>query len=133
MPRIERDGVAGLPSAGIELKDGEQLTGIRIVLTYGNATLRGVVNVENGTLPNGARVFVRLTKPGEKLSTPRFTEVDARGHFLSEYLVPGVYEVQATVGGGGMPQRTVEREVNVQDGVVTDVTITLDLSTPPKP
>ena len=133
IPRIERDGVAGPGSAGIEVKEGEQLTGIRVVLAYGTATLRGVVNLENGTLSDGARFFVRLAKPGEKLSNLRMIQVDARGHFLIENLVPGVYEVHAAVSGPQMQPRNVKREVSVQDGVITDITITVDMSAPPKP
>src|SRR5215207_7883962 len=49
LARIEREGI--LPQRGVELKDGEQLTGLRVVLTYGSATLRGVVKLENGTPP----------------------------------------------------------------------------------
>lgn len=132
IPRIERDGVAG-PGSGFEIKEGEQLTGIRVVLAYGTATLRGVANVENGTLPDGARFYVRLARPGEKLSNLRVPQVDARGHFLIENLVPGVYEVHVSVGGGGMQQRNTKREVSLQDGVTTDITITIDLSAPAKP
>ncbi|HEU4833330.1 MAG TPA: carboxypeptidase-like regulatory domain-containing protein [Pyrinomonadaceae bacterium] len=130
--RIERDGVT-LPRGGIEMKDGEQLTGLRVVLSYGNATLRGVVNVENGELPPGARIYVRLARPGEKLSNLRTPQVDARGHFFIEGLAPGTYEVHAAVSAPQMQPRMVMREVSVQDGVTTDLTITIDLTPPQKP
>ncbi|HSL54838.1 MAG TPA: carboxypeptidase regulatory-like domain-containing protein [Pyrinomonadaceae bacterium] len=132
LARIERDGVA-LPDKVIEIKEGEQLTGLRLVVAYGTATLRGILNAENGTLPDGARFYVRLTKPGEKLSNLRTPQVDARGHFLIENMVPGVYEVHVSVGGGGMQQRNTKRDVSLQDGVTTDLTITVDLSAPAKP
>jgi 5-hydroxyisourate hydrolase-like protein (transthyretin family) len=128
--RFERDGV--VLTNGIEIKEGEQLTGLRVVFSFGNATLRGVVTVENGTLPTGARFFVRVTKSGDKFSNLRLPQVDARGRFLMEGLAPGMYEVKAGVGGVGMQLREVKREVNVPDGV-TDVTISIDLSTPSKP
>jgi len=131
--RIEREGVP-LPRS-LEVRDGEQVTGLRVVLAYGNATLRGVVNFDNGELPNGARFFIRLTKGGQNLSSLRPPQVDARGHFLIEGLPAGTYEVHASVGGipGIPPPRAVTREVNVQDGVITDMTITLEMPTPPKP
>ena len=132
LARVERDGVTAPPS-GLEIKDGEQLTGIRVVLVYGNATLRGVVNLENGTLPAGARIFVRITKPGEKVSNLRSPQVDARGHFMVEGLQPGAYEVHASVTIPQTRVNTVKREVNLQDGVITDVTITIDMSAPPNP
>jgi 5-hydroxyisourate hydrolase-like protein (transthyretin family) len=130
--RIERDGVP-LPRS-LEVREGEQVTGIRVVLAYGNATLRGVVSFDNGELPNGARFFIRLTKSGQNLTNVRPPQVDARGHFLIEGLPAGTYEVHATVGGvPGVPPRGVTREVNVQDGVITDMTITIEMPTPPKP
>lgn len=128
--RIEREGLPGQRT--IEIKEGEQLAGVRVVLTYGSGTIRGVVNVENGVLPNGARFFVRFTKSGEGPMNMRQPQVDSRGHFLVDGLPAGVYEVTASVSGG--PQmRTAKREVTVQDGVVTDVAITIDLTTAPKP
>lgn len=129
--RIERDGVPVQRS--IEIKDGEQLTGVRVVLGYGTAKLRGVVNLDNGVLPEGARFFVRiLNKSGQLLSNFRPPEVDARGHFLIEDLPAGVYEIQA--GVSGLPQmRTVKREFSVQDGVTTDITITIEVPQTPKP
>ena len=133
--RLERDGVA-VPRA-IEIKEGEQLTGIRVVISYGTAILRGVVKVENGTLPEGAQMFVRLIRPGDPpvLMTP-FPSVDTRGNFLMEGIPPGTYEINASVAGlgGPMPHRVSKRQITIQDGVTNEVTITVDLSAPlPKP
>lgn len=130
--RIERDGVPF--QRGIEIKDGEQLTGVRVVLAYGSGKLRGVVNLENGVAPEGARFWVRILKSGQVLSNFRPPEVDARGHFLVEDLPPGVYEIQAgVIGLPQTPPRTVKREVSVQDGVTTDITITIELPQTSKP
>ena len=133
--RIEHDGQEMSWVHGVDMKDGEQLTGLRVVLAYGNATLRGVVNVENGELPPGARIYVRLTRPGEKLSNLRTPQVDARGHFLIEGLPAGTYEVHASVvpGPQTQPARLAMREVSVQDGATTDVTLTIDLTPPQQP
>ena len=130
--RIERDGVAS--ARGLEIKDGEQVTGLRVVVAYGNATLRGVVTFENGELPPGGRIFVRLAKPGENLSNMRPPQVDARGHFLVEGLAAGAYEVHVAVSGGqGIQVRNVKRDISVQDGVTTDITIAIDMTPPQKP
>jgi len=130
--RIERDGVP--LSRNLEVKEGEQVTGIRVVLAYGNATLRGVISLENGVLPIGARFFIRITKSGQNLSNLRPPQVDARGHFLIEGLPAGTYEVHASVAGvPGIPPQGVMREVSVQDGVITDMAITIEMPTPPKP
>jgi hypothetical protein len=47
---------------------------------------------------------------------------------------PGVYELSAGIlGASSMLSRLVKQEVTVQDGVVTDVTITIDVGTTLKP
>jgi protocatechuate 3,4-dioxygenase beta subunit len=129
LSRIERDGVALAPR-GLEIKEGEQVTGLRVVLAYGNATIRGVVKLENGTLPEGARIFVRVTKVGDHTGL-RPPPVDERGQFLIEGLSAGTYEIMASISymTGPVPQQTraARQQVNVQNGVVTDVVITLDL------
>lgn len=124
--RIERDG-AVMPR--LEVKDGESLTGVKIFISYGTATLRGVINVENGSLPANPRFMVRLTKPGENGSFIRPPQVDARGHFLMEGIAAGVYDLQAFIVGSSPRQpRSPKRSVTLSDGVVTDVTVTIDLS-----
>ena len=131
--RIERDGIV-LPR--VEIREGENLAGLRVVLVYGNGTIRGVVKVENGTLSPDARMIVRLAKPGgEGLGGIRPSQVDARGLFLIEGIPTGNYEVTLTVFGAGVPPGLrLKREVSVQDGVVSDVMITVDLTAPqPKP
>ena len=136
--RVEHNGAV---VRGIPIKEGEQLTGLRVVLTYGNATLRGVVEVENGTLPGGARIWINLLKAGERPgpSNIRPYQVDARGHFLIEGVPGGTYEVRATVVATPQlqPPRLARREITLQDGVATDITLTIDMSAPvnapPKP
>lgn len=129
--RIERDG---MPAPRMELKEAEQVTGVKIIVGYGNATLRGVVKIENGPLPTGARVFLRLTKPGETASYMRPPIIDERGNFLMEGIPPGQYEITATVLGGEMKRpKPVKQEVSLTDGVVTDVRITIDTANPANP
>lgn len=108
---------------------------MRVIVTYGSATIRGVVKIGDGPLPEGTRVFIRVSKPGETLPNFRPTTVDARGHFLMEGLAAGTYELSAviTTGSAPTPPRTVKREVTVTDGAVTDVTITVDMNAPARP
>jgi hypothetical protein len=124
--RIERDG-AVVPR--LEVKDGETVSGVRIFVSYGTASLRGVINVENGTVPPGARFTVRLTRMGETNSFLRPPQVDARGHFLMEGLPAGVYEVTAyMIGNARQTRPSAKRTVSLADGIVTDVTFTVDLA-----
>lgn len=122
---IERDGITVSPR-GLEVKDGEQLVGVRVFVAFGSATLRGVVTFENGLLPENGRIFVRVTEPGEKLTNLRPVVVDQRGRFLMEGIPAGTYTVQVSVSVPGQPARTIKREVTLQDGQTTEVTINID-------
>ncbi len=80
---------------GFDIADGAQVTGVRIVMTYGTATLVGQTTFLNGGPAAGARLmaFARLvtTTPGATVS--RSTEVDGRGFFRLEGMPAGEYEV----------------------------------------
>jgi hypothetical protein len=129
--RLERDGVVA--TRGIDLKDGEQLTGVRVVLSYGSAIIRGLVVTENGPLPEGTRVSVSLGKPGERGMGTRPPVVDQRGRFLIEGIPAGTYELTTVVGmtTPSTPARVFRQVVTVQEGSSQDVTITVDLSAAP--
>jgi protocatechuate 3,4-dioxygenase beta subunit len=129
--RIERDGIAS--QGGLSVKDGEQVTGVRVFVSYGYATLSGVVMVDNGSLPPKGRVFARLTKPGEASSNLRPAIVDERGRFLIDGIPPGSYELQTVVNLPGQKPRTYRRQVTLQDGQTMEVTINVDSSEPAKP
>ena len=131
LSRIERDGVT--QARGLEVKEGEQVAGVRVIVNYGTAKLRGLVTIENGPLPDGARIFVRLVKSGEALNL-RPPSIDERGHFFVDGLPPGSYEITASiVGGSAKPPQSVKQTVVLDDDVTTDVNITLDLASGPKP
>jgi hypothetical protein len=126
--RIERDGVA--QASGIQIRNGEHLTGVKVTVAYGTATIRGVVKLENGTLPADARLSVHLSS----LAYPLFDEgtgVDSRGNFVIERLVAGSYELTLYVFGhpGPAPQRprSFTQFVNVSEGGVTEVTVPVNL------
>jgi hypothetical protein len=106
--------------------------GVRVFVTYGTASIRGVVNFDRSVMPEGARMFVRVVKPGVQMPTTSATFVDARGHFLLEGIPAGVYElsVSLTVPGVRMQPQTVKQQVTVQEGVVSDVSLTLELAAP---
>ena len=127
--RVERDGIVS--SSRLEIKEGEQLTGVRVIVSFGNATIRGVVKLENGSLPDGGRIILRVSKPGETLPNFRGATVDARGHFLVDGLAAGTYELTASVTTGTPPMRVAKKEVTVTDGEVTDVMITIDMNPGP--
>lgn len=126
--RVENNGV--VQPQGIEVKDGDQLTGIRVYVSYGTATLRGNVNFDRGLAPEGARMFARLIKTGTASVTANAL-VDARGHFLLEGIPSGVYEISISLFVPGTRMQSVgKQQVTLQDGVVSDVTLTLELPAP---
>ncbi len=130
--RVEHNGV--VTPNGVEIKDGDQLTGVRVYVSYGTGIVRGVVTFDAGLLPEGSRMFARLTKPGTPPIGNNSTFVDARGHFLIEGVPAGVYEVLISVfvPGNRMRAPTAKQQVTVQDGGVSEVSVALEL-TPPKP
>jgi hypothetical protein len=133
--RVEHNGVV-LPR-GIEIKEGDQLTGIRVIVGYGTASIHGVVKVENGPLPESARMVARLFRPGTPPTPVASSPVDTRGQFLMEGIPAGFYEVQVMAFGPNLKgQISSKREVSVQDGVVNEFTIGLDATPqapPPQP
>ena len=128
--RIERDGVV---TRGIELQEGQNVTGVKIVVGYGTASVRGVVAIENGPLPASARIFLRLTQPGQNSSFFRTAPADDRGRFVVDGLAPGLYEISASVSGLPRSPKLGRQQVSLTDGVVTEVNLTIDLAVPEYP
>ena len=134
--RLERDGM--VYPRGVEIKEREQVTGLRVVVGHANGAIRGVIRLATGLeLPATARlrVVVRRTEdliPGS-YGTP--VEADARGHFRVEGLIPGTYEITVSVFMNAPPAQPpsippARQTVVVTNGAVADVTITLQM---PKP
>jgi 5-hydroxyisourate hydrolase-like protein (transthyretin family) len=132
--RVERNGV--VQPNGIQVQNGEHVSGIRIVAAYSSGSIRGVVKVENGTLPSNAHLVVSLSKVGDT-NTPSEggTQADARGRFLIEGLAAGTYELSVTafIPESRQRPRRIKQLVTVTDGAATDVMVTIDLASPPSP
>ena len=133
LARVERDGVE--LTAPMDVAAGDQITGIKVVMMYGSAMVRGQVNIVGGTLPPDTQLTVSARRLGGAMGTGvsggRPGQVDARGKFVLENLAPGEYEIvlSAFQRGGtsaGTPPRTVRQKVTVGAGE-TPVTLTLDL------
>lgn len=117
---------------GIDVAQGAQLTGVRVVLVYGSATLRGQLSFPGGDAPpQGARMVVVARRVGA--SESRFTkgsEADARGRFQIEGLPAGEYEVQARAFSPNGP-RLVSEPVRVSVNEGGDVTVNVTLAQAP--
>ena len=123
--RLERDGF--VQPQDIEIKDGDQITGLRIFVVYGDSTLRGVINFKNGTLPPGARMFIHLTPVGRPNMMQRPVRVDSRGHFIMDGLIEGVYELTGGITLTTNINISSKQQVTVGPGT-TDVSLLVDLS-----
>ncbi|MBO0857554.1 MAG: carboxypeptidase regulatory-like domain-containing protein [Chloracidobacterium sp.] len=100
--RIERDGVE-IRSA-FEIRQGEQITGVRIVLAQNKATIRGQVDVAGVNLPEGCQlqiwaITINTTTGNESLPAfrsngSRHVTADEKRRFLIERLTSGEYELR---------------------------------------
>ena len=129
--RIERDGVVQL--RGLEIKSGEQISGVRIVVSYGSGIVRGTVKIVSGTPPADVRLIVRLTKPGNNSFGLRPQEVDSRGHFVIEGVPAGYYDlnVNAYFPGSRAQAPSAKQSITVNDGTATEVLLVIDLTANP--
>lgn len=133
MVRIERDNVEARD--GIEITEAANISGVRVLLAYGNAVIRGQVNVTGGTLPQGARMMVSARRAGSNTSGPmpmgmQPAEVDTRGRFTIEGLAAGEYELQLRLFGPNVPNAPpLKQNVSVPEGGESAVTFALNLAT----
>jgi protocatechuate 3,4-dioxygenase beta subunit len=87
--RIERNGAA--VGDGIKVGAGEQITDVRVVLTFRTFALRGEVKVTGGALSDSQRFYANARRTDQQSYTG--VMLDARGQFVIEGLTPGEYEV----------------------------------------
>ncbi|HKV36440.1 MAG TPA: hypothetical protein VJP89_19020 [Pyrinomonadaceae bacterium] len=132
--RIERAGIIQTGGA-LEIKQGEDITGVRIVLGYGDGSINGRVMIENGTIPANGRIFLRARKMNDNPQNTWIdatTRIDARGQFVIDNLFPGTYELTAgvLVQGSRAPLGPTKQQVVVTAGSTTNTTIRLDLNVP---
>lgn len=134
--RVERGGMV-YPHR-VDIKEHEQVTGLRVVVGYANGAIRGVIKLPpDRELPAPARfrVVARRTEDLSPGSYGTSVEADARGHFRIDGLIAGTYEIAVSVLTNTSPaQRSIipptRQTVVVTNGAVADVTITLQM---PKP
>jgi len=132
--RIELNGM--IQPGGVDVKDGEQIAGLKIFINYNTGTIRGIVKAVNGELTPATQISLWLAKTGADPSRPQSmppTVVDSRGHFVIEGLAAGSYEINVTVfvPNARRQMPAAKQQVTVSDGVVSEVTIPVDLSPDP--
>jgi hypothetical protein len=131
--RVERNGQD--ITNGMVIGQGEQLTGVRVVIGAGSGAIRGQVKIEGGQL-EGVRLTLYLRRAGGA-NIHRQTELDTNGRFAIEKLVEGDYELLigpmgvTVTGDTGVKTMsrlpTVKQTVNVNPGAVSEVTLVLSM------
>jgi Carboxypeptidase regulatory-like domain len=121
--RIERDGAVF--DQEIEVKAGEQVTGLRLVLVYANSSVHGVVNLDGGPLPPGTTGVASLLHNGKGVEGVR-GELSARGEFLLQHLWAGEYTLALSVRDTVNDRywRT-EQPITISDNTVSESVVTL--------
>ena len=132
--RVERDGV--VYRNGIDIKEREQITGLRVVVNQANGTIRGALK-----LPEGLQLTatMRLLVSVKRIEDPSFNvppvEADGRRQFLIQGLVAGTYEFNVRAVGVPGEQRPgilrPTQTVVVANGATADITIALQMPTVP--
>jgi len=127
--RIELNGaeVAG----GVDVGAGQQITGVRLVLSYGAGVIRGRVKIQGGNLPDSTPLIVSArdaTTLGP--SSSKSARVDARGLFVIQGLADGEYELTLMVVGNapGRRMQPLRQKVTVTQGAAAEAVFVLDLS-----
>lgn len=126
--RMERNG-ADLQE-GLRVEAGEQVAGVRLIATYGNSSIRGVVQVQGGVLPPQMRLTISAQRVDASASVRdragRNVPVDASGRFQFDQLVAGTYELTLRAPGAGR-NAIAPLSVSVGSGGVQSVVFPLDL------
>ncbi|HEX3280514.1 MAG TPA: hypothetical protein VHR36_04735, partial [Pyrinomonadaceae bacterium] len=138
--RIERNGVE--VRDGIDVRAGENVTGLRLAFGYGSSILRGEVKIEGGPL-EGVNLYVLYRSTSDRPNSFSQADLDARGHFVIKGLIPGEYElvigpmsvwVSGDRGGRTMNRMpTVKQIVIVGAGADAEVTLVMSLKPEPPP
>jgi hypothetical protein len=134
--RVERDGV--IQSEGIEIGPGENVSNVRVVIGYGALSLRGEVRIIGGALPPNYRLYIHARRVDQELQNNRGAELDIRGQFVLENMMPGQYELHLSpirYSAEAPEDRNfanavaqVKQRVTVSSGNQPVVTLVLDLS-----
>lgn len=131
--RMEKDGAD--ITRGFDVTAGAQLTGVKITVGSGSGIIRGQVNFVGGTVPPGARLGVSARRLNSSNNMGiGGGQLDARGRFVIENLIPGEYElnlnppfVPGQQPSPAMMRKRVTQNVTVGTGEAS-VTLTMDLS-----
>ena len=138
--RIERNGIE--LRDGVDVRPGEDINGLRLLLGAGSSVLRGEVKIDGGQL-EGVNLHVMYRPTNGDPNRFYRAELDARRYFLIKDLTPGEYELMigpmsvevSSERGSRMMGRmpTVRQTVAVGAGAEVRVTLVMTLKPEPPP
>ena len=121
---------------GFEIGQGEEVTGLRVIVGRGSCVLRGQIKIEGGELA-GVSLYLSYRRTTDAPGSYHTAQLDARGRFVIEKLVAGDYELMVgpmtlfVTGEAGsttmdrMP--TVKESVTLTAGRSAEVTLVMVL------
>lgn len=135
--RVERSGA--LQNDGIEVGTGEPITGVRVVLGYGNGVVRGQLKIIGGQLPDSVRLNARAQRIDSTNAVGNGGQLDPRGQFRIESMPPGEYELslrsyfatpEEPPGYAELTEKlkTVKQRITISGEAEAQVMLTLDLT-----
>jgi hypothetical protein len=127
--RVERGIIE--QNQNTEIKAGELMSDVRLIVVWAAARVAGTVKFENGTFNPDMRVVARLWSipPTESRMPVSATFVDANGHFLLENIPAGTYRLVVSAESASQIKTPISaREIIVSENTDSEITITLDLT-----
>ncbi len=129
--RIERDGSP--LTDGLDVKPGDQISGIRIIVSQGTATIRGEIKIEGGSLPEDVSLRLKANRVNNS-GDIRHASIDSRRKFLIEGLSAGSYELSVDTYANKPPYETpsvtLQKNSKIIQAIVgqeTSVTLTVSI------
>ena len=130
LARVERNGVE---IKEFDVAQGEQITGVRLVFTYGTSVLAGHVDIKGGVLPLNTQMTVRIVREGaspDEWWLSKQANVDARGQFSIEGVSEGNYKAYLMIFSNDSTLNfpRIEQSVSIPADVRREITLVLDLT-----
>ena len=127
--RIERN--SGELKQGIEIKPGEDILDLRIMVADGTGVIRGQIKVEGGTLPAGVRMAASISN--QLRFANGYAQVGEDRQFVISGLAAGTYDITLNAYRPPPEQTvrllpTLKQTVKVTDANESSVVFTLNLA-----
>lgn len=124
--RVEAKGISVRDA--IEVKTGDQHTGLRLILAQATGVLRGRVNVLGGSLPEGAVLQAVVRNLNGNEQQQRSVRLDAGNEFLVQGLPAGDYEIVVLLRANWFDPSSVIGEpirqpVSIKDNVTVEAVV----------